>query len=78
MPDPRIEIFIDGELAYTPEQAGKVLKLKVNTIRTAISRLGLQPDGHVSGRLVYLAAPLLAAIKGRPGRGSNLRKIIPD
>lgn len=77
MADPRITIFVDGELALTPEQAGDLLGLKAPAVRTAISRLGLDDAGKVSGRPVYLASRLLPAIKGRPGRGANLRKIKP-
>ena len=75
MTDQRIQITIDGIPACTPEIAGDLLKLKAATVRTAIGRLGMEPDGHISGRPIYHTERLLTAMRNRPGRGANLRKI---
>jgi hypothetical protein len=71
----RIRITIGGRLALTVEQAAERYHLQPGSMSAVISRGQIQPDATLDGKKkLYLAARLDEVMKGRPGKGSNLRK----
>lgn len=70
MPD--IRHTIDGELAYSIDQllAAMAPTFRTrNSLRKALFRLGLEPDGQVDGRTpLFLAEKTVHALRNRPGR----------
>lgn len=70
----RIRITIGGRLALTVEQAAERYHMRPSSMSAAISRGQIQPDGMLDGKKkLYLAARLDEIMKGRPGKGANLR-----
>lgn len=70
----RVRITIDGKVALTVEQAAERYGMLASSVRVAISREGLEPDGELDGKKkLYLQSRLDAILKARPGRGANLR-----
>lgn len=71
---PQIRITVDGRAALTVEQAAARYKVAHSSMRSIITRLQLRPAAALDGRKsLYLTTVLDAAMKARPGRGSNLR-----
>jgi hypothetical protein len=70
-----IRITYNGKLALTTLQAARRYDLKPAAMRKAISRLPVQPlpESLDDRTPLYLASELDAAMKARPGKGSNLR-----
>jgi len=70
-----IRITVDGRLALTTRQAAAETGLSSASLRREISRLGIEPVAHLDERTpLYAAVPLRAALRGRPGKGANLRR----
>lgn len=72
-PPDDIRITVRGKRAMTRPMLATALGLDPaaaeTTIRPALRRAGIAPDGHIDGRTpVYIAAPTLKALKARPGR----------
>lgn len=71
---PTIVITVDGEVALTTRQLAAELGIGLTSVRSAISRLDLEPVAHLDERTpLYAAAPARKALRERPGRGVNLR-----
>jgi hypothetical protein len=72
---PPIRITYDGKLVLTTSQAAQRYGLELAAMRKALSRLGVEPMPEpLDGRTpLYLASALDKVMRGRPGRGSNLR-----
>lgn len=69
-----VRITVDGKVALTVDQAAARYGMLASSVRTAISREGIGPDGVLDGKKkLYLQARLDLILKGRPGRGANLR-----
>ena len=75
--EPQIRITVDGRLALTVEQATVRYGFSAaSALRTALTRLDppVEPVAYLDGRKpLYGATQLDKAMKGRPGRGANLR-----
>lgn len=71
-----IRITYDGKLALTVAQAATRYGLGHVTMRKVLSRLNVEPlPEPLDARTpLYAAAELDAAMKARPGKGSNLRR----
>ena len=71
----KIRITYDGKLALTTAQFADRHDMTMDTARKTLSRLGVDPvPDQLDGRTkLWLAAPLAKAMKGRPGKGANLR-----
>jgi hypothetical protein len=71
----RIRITVDGKLAMTTRQAAEEFGLELSSVRSAVTRLGLEPVDHLDERTpLYAAVELRKAMRARPGKGANLRR----
>lgn len=74
--EPVITIKVDGKPALTVEMAAARYGLTLGSMSAAITRLGdsIRPAAPLDGRKqLYYVAALDKAMKGRPGKGANLR-----
>lgn len=65
-----IKITLNGKHAMTLAQLSDATGMPADTtLRHALRRAGITPDGHLDGRTpLYLVAPTLRKLKARPGR----------
>jgi hypothetical protein len=80
MATPRVRVTIDGRTALTIRQAAQRYGLGLSTMRAALTRL--RQAGKLTGEArlddrtpVYPQRGLDALMRGRPGRGANLRRL---
>lgn len=72
-----VRITYRGKLALTTRQAARRYGIQPSTMRKEIDRLGIAPlpEGIDERTPLYDAKELAAAMKARPGKGANLRKV---
>lgn len=74
MDTPDIRITVNGQPAYTIEQAAHAHGMKPSSMRAAITRAAgaIREAAKLDGRKpLYLAADLDHALRRRPGRGHH-------
>jgi len=73
--EPLIRITYDGQVVWTTAQAAHALGMRLDSLRKAIQREEIRPmPVSLDGRTpLYSAHDLVAKLRARPGRGSNLR-----
>lgn len=72
-PPDGVRITLNGKHAMTRPMLAAALGLAQDaadtTVRHALRRAGITPDGHLDGRTpLYYATPTLKALRARPGR----------
>jgi hypothetical protein len=72
-----IRITYDGKLALTTAQAARRYGLELATMRKSLSRLPIKPlpEALDDRTPLYSATELDAAMKARPGKGANLKRV---
>jgi hypothetical protein len=67
---PTIRITINGKRALTVGMAAERYDLKPASIRSLVSRAGIEADAELDGKPLYLVVTLDTVVRGRPGKGA--------